>query len=84
MGGLLQSFFLTSKTRAGKDLDCDSQFFQFDSKNRSWPSRYLRGDGVERRGAAFNQAHIALHLRQESAEHQAGYEDRDKSHNMPR
>ena len=26
------SFFLTSKTRAGKDLDCDSQSFQFDSK----------------------------------------------------
>jgi hypothetical protein len=26
------SFFLTSNTRAGKDLDCDSQFFQFDSK----------------------------------------------------
>jgi len=26
------SFFLTSKTRAGKDLDCDSQSFQCNSK----------------------------------------------------
>ena len=26
------SFFLASKTRAGKHLDCDSQSFQFDSK----------------------------------------------------
>jgi hypothetical protein len=26
---------------------------------------------------------VALHFRQERAEHQAGYEDRDKSHGMP-